>query len=187
MSDVGFFVLITGLALVSLLLTFVLFKFLDATAEGKGKLLGGTIRYGGSLAGFVLLFSVLFGAFHQLRKDPGITTPIVLDGEWKAELRTTSKGTLPGMVTIRQRRGDPLFFMGGEIGAAKPMTFDSIAGMIRDRDIYLIYENLSGERGIIRGKVTTDEPKKLSLVYTDLVGYDLNADPTGYLVLTKVK
>lgn len=183
MTDIGFFVLVTGLAMVSLLLTFVLFKFLDATAEGKGKLLGGTIRYGGSLAGFVLLFTILFGAFHEIRKDPGVTTPIMLGGEWKAELRTSTQKLIAGTVTIRQRRGDPVFFMGGEVG----VTFDSMVGMIRDRDVFLIYENLEGERGMIHGKVAADEPKTLSLVYTDLVGYDRNADPAGHIVLTKVK
>jgi hypothetical protein len=54
LNDVRFFVIVTGLALVTLVLTFVLFRFLQSQAEGQSKLLGGTIKYGGSLAGFVL-------------------------------------------------------------------------------------------------------------------------------------
>jgi hypothetical protein len=185
-SDTGFFIIVTGLALVSLGLTFVLFRFLKASAEGKGKLLGGTITYGGSLAGFVLLFSILFGAFYRLRSDPGVTTSIAVAGNWKATLQTSSGMKFNGTATIRQRRSDPIFAMSGEINGKKTVTFDSMVGMIRERDIYLIYENLEGERGIIRGKVTTDTPTTLRLVYTDLIGFDTNADPSGMLVLQKV-
>jgi hypothetical protein len=184
-NDVGVLAIVTGLALVSVLLTFVLFKFLDAHAEGKGKLLGGTIRYGGSLAGFVLLFSVLFGAFYQLRGDPGVTTPISLAGDWTVE-EQASKGTASrGTVTIRQRRHDPVVEMGGEITGQGATTFSTIYGVIHGRDVYFIYENLDGERGIIRGQVSSDTPTRLRLVYTDLVGYDRNNDPSGVLLLTK--
>ena len=115
MNDVGVLATVTGLALVSVVLTFVLFRFLDAQAEGKGKLLGGTIRYGGSLAGFVLLFSILFGAFYQLRGDPGVTTPISLAGDWNVEDQASKGTTARGTVTIRQRRNDPVVEMGGEL------------------------------------------------------------------------
>lgn len=185
MTDVGFFFVVTGLALLSLALTFVLFRFLKAQAKGKGKLLGGTITYGGSLAGFVLIFSLLFGAFYRLRSDPGVTTSISLAGDWKAELQTSTQHRIEGSVTIRQRRGDPVLDMSGEMNGPKPVTFDAMVGMIRGRDLYFIYENLEGERGIIRGKVTTDEPTTLRLVYTDLIGSDLNGDATGVLLLTR--
>ncbi|HET7436999.1 MAG TPA: hypothetical protein VFN10_19980 [Thermoanaerobaculia bacterium] len=187
MSDTRFFLVVTGLALISVGLTFILFRFLKSSAEGKGKLLGGTITYGGSLAGFVLIFTMLFGAFYRLRSDPGVTTPINIEGHWKVELQTSKGGTIDGTATIRQRHGDPIFSMSGEISGTKPITFDSMVGMIRERDIYLIYENLEGERGIIRGKVTADKPNTLRLVYTDLAGYDRNADPTGMLILERMK
>jgi hypothetical protein len=186
MSDTRFFIVVTGLALLSVALTFVLFRFLKATAEGKGKLLGGTITYGGSLAGFVLIFTMLFGAFYRLRSDPGVTTPIAIAGAWKLQLHTSHGLVFEGTATIRQRHGDPIFAMSGEVHEKKPVTFDSMVGMIRERDIYLIYENLDGERGMIRGKVTSDVPKTLHLVYTDLVGSDRNGDPTGTLVLQKI-
>ena len=108
LNDTRFFVIVTGLALVTLLLTFILFRFLQSQAEGQGKLLGGTIKYGGSLAGFVLIFSILFGAFYRLRVDPGVTTPISLAGQWSMELRTSKASIETGVVTIRQRRGDPV-------------------------------------------------------------------------------
>jgi len=184
-SDVRFVVIVTSLALVSLLLTFVLFKVLKAQAEGQGKLLGGTIKYGGSLAGFVLVFSLLFGAFYKLRGDPGVTTPISLSGNWAVQLQTSKHTTLSGMVTIRQRHGDPVLEMGGEITTGKPVTFSTIVGVIRERDIYSIYDNLEGERGILHGQVASDSPTSLRLIYTDLAGYDRNNDPSGVLLLTK--
>lgn len=185
MSDVRFFVIVTGLALVTLLLTFVLFRFLQAQAEGQGKILGGTIKYGGSLAGFVLIFSILFGAFYRLRADPGVTTPISLAGDWSIELRTSKGGVETGTVTIRQRRGDPVLRMDGEVTGLGATTFTTVVGVIRDRSVYFIYENLHGESGIIRGQVQSDAPTTLRFVYTDLVGYDRNGDPSGTLLLSK--
>lgn len=185
MNDTRFFVIVTGLALVTLLLTFILFRFLQSQAEGQGKLLGGTIKYGGSLAGFVLIFSILFGAFYRLRVDPGVTTPISLAGQWSMELRTSKASIETGVVTIRQRRGDPVLQMDGEVTGVKATTFTTVVGVIRDRSVYFIYENLHGESGIIRGHVPNDTPTTLTLIYTDLVGHDRNGDPSGMLMLTK--
>jgi len=187
LTDLGFFWIVTGLALVSLALTFVLFRFLKSRAVGKGKILGGTIRYGGALAGFVLIFGLLFGSFHKLRQDPGVTTPISLAGEWSIELHTSTNEVFKGKVTIRQRRNDPVLEMSGEVYGQDPVTFNSIVGVIRDRNIYLIYENFAGERGLIRGQATEDAPKTLRLAYNDLVGSDANHDPAGILVLTRAK
>ena len=185
MRDIRLLAIVTSLALVSAVLTFVLFRFLKARAQGKGKLLGGTIQYGGSLAGFVLIFAILFGAFYRLRADPGVTTPISLAGDWALEEQTSRQVTLKGTVTIRQRRGDPVLAMGGEIINVKPITFSTTVGVIHDRNVYFIYENMDGERGIIRGQVLSDSPKTLRLVYSDLVGYDRNDDPSGVLLLTR--
>lgn len=186
MNDVRVLSIVTGLALITLLLTFVLFKFLQSQAEGKGKLLGGTIQYGGSLAGFVLIFSILFAAFYRIRADPGVTTPISLAGEWDLqEQQISTKVTLKGTVTIRQRSGDPVLEMGGEETGGEAITFSTIVGVIRDRNVYFIYENMDGERGVIRGQITTDTPRTLRLVYTDLTGFDKDGVSAGVLLLTR--
>src|SRR3954462_14609405 len=65
------------------------------------------------------------------------------------------------------------------------MTFTTVVGVVRDRSVYFIYENLHGESGIIRGHIPNDTPKALTLVYTDLIGSDRNDDPTGTLMLTR--
>jgi hypothetical protein len=185
MSDLRFFVIVTGLALISLLLTYVLFRFLQAQAEGQGKLLGGTIKYGGSLAGFVLIFGVLFGAFYRLRADPGETTPVSIAGEWSMELQTSRGEVEKGRVTILQRAADPVLSMHGEIEGNGATTFSTVVGVIRDRNVYFIYDNLDGESGVIRGHVTEDKPSTLRFTYTDLIGYDRNNDPSGILLLRK--
>lgn len=186
MTDLGFFWIVTGLALVTLILTFVLFRFLNSHAEGKGKLLGGTIRYGGALAGFVMIFGLLFGAFHRLHGDPGVKTPVSLAGRWKIDLRTSTQAAVSGSAIIRQRRNDPVLEMSGELLGQTAVTFSSIVGVIRGRDIHLIYETLEGERGLIHGQIPDDDPKTLRLVYNDLVGFDKNTDPAGILVLTRI-
>jgi hypothetical protein len=187
-SDLGFFWIVTGLALVSLGLTFVLFRFLQSQAKGKGKLLGGTIQYGGALAGFVMIFGLMFGAFHRLRADPGVTTPVSLAGTWSLEMRTSAQAVVTGTVTIRQRRNDPVLEMSGDVtGPGGAGTFNTIVGVIRDRNIFLVYENLDGERGLIRGQATADAPKMLRLAYNDLAGYDKNHDPAGSIVLKRVQ
>lgn len=185
MNDIGVLSVVTGLALISVVLTFVLFKYLDSQAEGKGKLLGGTIRYGGSLAGFVLLFSLLFGAFYKLRGDRGVTTSISLAGKWTIEMQTSKHTSATGIATIHQRANDPIVEMGGEITGAASTTFTTIHGVIADKTVYFIYENADGERGIIRGQIIEKVPTHLRLVYTDLIGFDRNGDPSGVLLLTK--
>jgi hypothetical protein len=183
-TDIGFFWIVVGLALVSLGLTYVLFKFLESFATGKSKAIGGTIQYGGALAGFVLIFGILFGAFAKLRPT-GVTTPISLDGKWSLELHTSHDQRIPGTATIRQTKNDPVLEMSGEVFGPKPVTFGSMLGVIRNREVYLIYENLEGERGLLHGHVTEDNPKSLLLVYTDLIGHDKNDDPTGTLTLKR--
>ena len=184
MTDIGFFWIVVGLALVSLGLTYVLFKFLKSFATGKSKAVGGTIQYGGALAGFVLIFGILFGAFAKIR-PAGVTTPISLAGKWTLTLHTSHGDTIAGSATIRQTKNDPVLEMSGEVGGKQPVTFGSMLGVIRNREVYLIYENIDGERGLLRGHVTEDKPKSLLLVYTDLIGYDKNNDPTGTLTLTR--
>jgi hypothetical protein len=184
MSEFGFFGIVVGLALVSLGLTYVLFHFLKSFATGKSKTVGGTIQYGGALAGFVLIFGILFGAFAKLRPT-GVTTPISLDGKWSLELHNSHNQTIKGEARIRQTKNDPVLEMSGEVFGPKPVTFGSMLGVIRHREVYLIYENLEGERGLLRGHVTEDKPKSLLLVYTDLIGSDKNNDPTGTLRLTR--
>ena len=74
--------------------------------------------------------------------------------------------------------------MGSSLASKRPPSPPRL-GVIRDRSVYFIYENLDGESGIIRGLVPNDTPKALTLVYTDLIGHDRNDDPSGTLVLTR--
>jgi hypothetical protein len=112
-------------------------------------------------------------------------TPISLAGEWSLELRTSKATVEKGVITIRQRNGDPVLQMNGELTGATATTFTTKVAVIRDRTVYFIYENLQGESGIIRGLLPNDTPKTLTLIYTDLIAHDRNGDPSGTLVLTR--
>jgi hypothetical protein len=70
LNDVRFFVIVTGLALVILVLTFVLFRFFAIAGGGTGEAPRRNDQVRLSLAGFVFVFSLLFGAFSKLRADP---------------------------------------------------------------------------------------------------------------------
>lgn len=77
--------------------------------------------------------------------------------------------------------------MSGQVRVADhmPITFSSMVGVIRDRDVYFVYENLAGERGLVFGKVISDTPTEILFEYRDLYGFDKNGDPGGYLTLSR--
>ena len=187
MRDATFFLLTAGIGMVSLIPTFVLFRYLDAKAEGEGKYFGSTIKYGGSLAGFVVVFALLFGAFYKLRGERGVTTPISLDGQWTMTLRPSKQPRpVAGTVTIRQAGGDPYLNVVGEIESANGLeTFGSVIGVISGREVYFFYKTAGGEQGVVQGQVPDDQPKRLILSYRDLNGFDLNGDPAGMMYLQR--
>ena len=187
MRDAFFLLLTAGIGLVSLIPTFVLFRYLDAKAEGEGKYFGSTIKYGGSLAGFVVVFGVLFGAFYKLHAERGVTTPISLDGQWTMTMKTSTRRTFSGLVTIRQAEDDPYLDVAGEVDTidGPPQTFGSVIGVISGRKVYFFYENTRGDRGVVEGRILDDHPTRLILSYHDLVGFDRNGDAAGMMYLDR--
>lgn len=94
------FVGVFGIAVVSLIATFVLFRFLESHAEASGAVLHQQVRYGGALAGFVIVFGILFGSFWKLNNVSRLTTPIELDGTWKARVELSDGEVGTGTVEI---------------------------------------------------------------------------------------
>ena len=84
-----------------------------------------------------------------------------------------------GEVTRRQRNRDTALQLKRELTGEQPTTFSTKVGVISDRSVYFIYENLHGESGIIRGLVPNDTPKTWTPIYTDLIDHDRNDDPSG--------
>jgi hypothetical protein len=175
------------LAVVSLSVTFVLFRWLESRAQGTSEVMGTTIKYGGALAGFVLVFSLTSYVYSRLAAEDG-RTEIDLAGDYVVELYEHGGGRFDGTATIRQRPGTNRVDLAGEVVSTETppsVTFHTIEGVIRDRRIIWLYENDMREMGLALGTLPADRPDHFVLTYTDLMGSDLNHDPDGRLVFRR--
>ena len=183
------FVEVVILAVLSLVITFVLFRWLESHAEGQSELLGGTIKYGGAVAGFVLVFWLTSHAFErtQERED---STDIELAGEYRIELVRNDGQTRAGTATIRQRGKAARIDITGEVeNTHQPpsVSFHTVEGVLRGRRLIWLYENEDRELGLALGDIQSDRPARVVLSYSDVSGSDVNTDPRGRLVFTRVK
>ena len=135
----------------------------------------------------MVVFGVPFGAFYKLHAERGVTTPISLDGQWTMTMKTSTRRTFSGVVTIRQAGGDPYLDVAGEVDTVDgpPQTFGSVIGVISGRKVYFFYENTRGDRGVAEGLIPDDHPTHLILSYHDLIGYDINGDAGGMMYLQR--
>jgi hypothetical protein len=185
----GAFIEFLIVAVLSLAITFVLFRWLESRAEGESPLLGGTIKYGGALAGFVLVFW-LSSYLYRNMFFAGANTAISLGGEYDLLEINSSHQTSKGSATIRQDDGKTSFDITGEVeSAANPpsISFHTITGIMKERRLVWLYENEQGEMGIALGDVQSDHPDRISVTYGDVLGTDLNADVQGRLIFTRRK
>jgi hypothetical protein len=183
------FVEVVILAVVSLVITFVLFRWLESHAEGQSEILGGTIKYGGALAGFVLVFWLTSHAFErtQERED---STQIDLAGEYRIELVRKDGQTRKGTATIRQRGKAARVDITGDVeNTFRPpaVSFHTVEGVVRGRRLIWLYENEDRELGIALGDIQSDRPDRVVLSYSDLSNSDANSDPRGRLIFTRVE
>jgi hypothetical protein len=173
------------IALLSLGVTFVLFHYLQAYAEGQGQILGGTIKYGGSLAGFALI-SVLFTQVYDSvvktegSQKTGERTTINLAGHYKMHYEIHDR-VQEGEVHIVQESGSPNFLISGAVGKR---TFRGDCGYIGPRRrMYFLYENSSGEQGIAMGDILEDRSDSIMLSWYDAYTFDVDGDTTGNIML----
>lgn len=183
------FVEVVILAVLSLVITFVLFKWLESHAEGQSELMGGTIKYGGAVAGFVLVFWLTSHAFErtQERED---STDIELAGEYRIELVRSDGQSRQGTATIRQRGKAARVDITGDVeNTHQPpaVSFHTVEGMLRGRRLIWLYENEDRELGIALGDIQSDRPDRVVLSYSDLSNSDVNSDPRGRLIFTRVE
>ncbi|HEX2187703.1 MAG TPA: hypothetical protein VHG51_02335 [Longimicrobiaceae bacterium] len=176
-----------GLAVLSLAITFVLFRWLESRADAQHALLGGTIKYGGALAGFVLVFW-LSSRVYATSFSGGDRTEISLAGEYDLRQQKANGQERSGWATIRQRNGRPDFDISGEVESVSTppsVSFQTVVGVIKGRRLIWLYENARREMGFALGDVRSDHPDRIVLLYADVLGSDLNADVEGRLVLTR--
>ena len=185
----GAFLEFLVVAVLSLVITFVLFRWLESRAEAESPLLGGTIKYGGALAGFVLVFWLSSYLYRNMFVAEG-KTAISLDGEYDVAEIASNRQTSKGSATIRQDQGKPSFDITGEVESTQDppsISFHTITGIMKERRLVWLYENEHGEMGIALGDVQSNRPDRIILTYGDVPGTDLNEDVQGRLVFTRRK
>jgi len=183
------FVEVVILAVVSLLVTFVVFRWLESHAEGQSELMGGTIKYGGALAGFVLVFWLTSHAYERTRQQED-GTEIRLAGEYRIELLQSDGQKWMGTATIRQRGKDPRFDITGEVEnprSPQSVSFHTVEGVLHGRRLIWLYENEEREIGLALGDIQSDRPARIVLSYSDVSDTDSNSDPHGRLIFTRVE
>lgn len=184
----------TGIiALLSLAITFVLFKKMESTASGEGSIFANhRVRYGGAIAGFLIVYVFLFYGYNSLKPPPifELSTNHYLNGVWKIDAHPTSDVHTIGKGTIQQDKNNSIFKVRGEfdnLEEGKPkIIFNSIIGQIDGDDFYLIYETSQNERGVCTGKLDTNDPNKFYMDYYDLIGFDKQDNPTGRFYWTRI-
>lgn len=181
----GGFLELLIIAVLSLMITFVLFRWLESRAEAESPLLGGTIKYGGALGGFVLIFWLL-SYFHANAGRE--RTDISLAGEYDIQQIRSDGQTRKGSATIRQKDGSPEIDISGEVESKRnppAVSFHTVLGVLKGRRLVWLYENDRREMGIGLGDIRS--PDRILLTYGDVLGSDLNADIQGRLIFTKRK
>jgi hypothetical protein len=177
------------LAVVSLMVTFVLFKWLESHAEGQSEIMGGTIKYGGALAGFVLVFWLTSHAYERAKAQED-STEIDLAGEYRIEELASDGKKSAGTATIRQRgKGTRIDITGDIESAERPpsISFHTVEGVLHGRRLIWLYENEDREIGIALVDIQSDRPARLVLTYSDISASDINDDPRGRLIFTRVE
>lgn len=177
---------VVAIGILSLGITFVLFKWLKSYAEGQGEHLGGTIKYGGALAGFVVVTSVLLFVYRMVDSR---ATDVNIDDAWSMDVVHENGSHVFGKARIRQKPGARDFSMSGELTITKPpgyLSFSSKAGAISGQDLIFVYLNSEGEEGLARGTLLTDAPASFSVNYFDSVDADKNDVPRGLIIFTRL-
>jgi hypothetical protein len=105
------------MAIISTSITYIMFKKLSSFTEGQGKLMGHTIKYGGAIGGFVLIFGLLNYSFTTIKSSiEDDDTTVEINGDWFIKLTPYDSATnYYGRVHISQQIGGDYFELRGEI------------------------------------------------------------------------
>lgn len=177
---------ILTLAVISLIITFVLFETLQSYAQGSTPVVGGSIAYGGALAGYVIVFTILFSAYFKISETE--STDINIGGKWFLLMTKSDGSKRSGRANIEQsRRSVRIEVIGEVVSETSPpsTTFSSLVGVVRKRRIVFIYENSRREMGIVFGDIVDSQPEEFTTFYYDVLSTDTNNDPKGRLKFSR--
>jgi hypothetical protein len=189
------FVYLIIIAIVSLVFTYVLFEKLKSYAEAKNhKILGSaSFTYGGALAGFIIIFSVLIAGLASISKyiTPDEYVEVNLAGEWYMEMRLGNGEIRYGKCNVIQGSGNKYISMVGEVRSVTSppsISFNTEEGIIIEdaNEVIFIYLNDQKETGMAVGTYEQAiEPQRFSVRYFDIRITDENMDVTGKIRFSK--
>jgi len=173
-----------GIAVISLVATFILFRYLSSHSTGSGKFMGFTISYGGSLGGFIAIFYLLHTAYSSAVVQNG-NSKFDLTGEWEFKLETSDGVIHHGKSTIKQKPGSIYFDIGGLVEDTK-VDFSAYVGVVAHRKAIFVYENSQQEMGIALTNLYEESPKTLVWTFTDMKDKDNDLTPHGVIEFNRI-
>lgn len=177
------------ISIVSLAITFVLFNKLDSYATGKTKILGGSIKYGGALGGFILIFYVIFYSYSTVIVSDEKTN-IDINGKWEIQLVTMKGEERSGRATIYQKKRSVRLQVAGDVESTTTppsVSFSSLVAVLKGRRLVFLYENSRREMGIALGDIQSNKPKVFTIYYYDVLSSDTNNDPEGRIIFSRIE
>lgn len=103
---------------------------------------------------------------------------IEIAGDWDVIGHHDGKDMPMGSVTIVMEKCSPYFRISGKVFQSMDTTvevdFSSKIAGINNGEIYFVYENFAGERGVCRGVVADNVEKEFTVHCIDLIGLDKN-------------
>lgn len=185
MNPIELIVVVVVLALVALLLTFVLFRYLDSFAQGQSEVMGATIKYGGALGGFVLILSLLsvmvikFSEIETLMRSEDEHSSYSVNGVWQLQ-----EGSLrDGCMKIEQHSNSRLINVVAilEDDANLTTTMVSLIGEVVGNRIYFVFQSSTDEVGLAIADLIAHSPKQLTLNLEDLAMHERDGIKKGKL------
>lgn len=168
------------ICLVALTITVVLFKHLDSSAEGEGTALNGKVKYGGALAGFVVVSGVLSSIYVLTKPEDleisrvGIleVTEIDIAGRWEMRHRFVDLETEEledsgrwEEVCIHQKRGVPSFTVEGyilsQLGGDQDISFRSSQASIEGQKLEFTLLTNTGESAKAQAYIASNDPRQM--------------------------
>lgn len=187
-DDIILVVTVVIISLISTGITYLLFKKLSSFADGQGKFWGNNVKYGGAVAGFVIVFSLLNYSLSSVRESfVPVETTVNIDGHWYLKLTTSNTDLLRyGQANVIQKKGKSSFQISGEIRSTvnpPSLTFFSHSATIEDQNkkVLFLYEISLKEHGMAIGNTVVDEPENFFIHYYDVNEYDHKLNLEGRL------
>src|SRR5436190_20991812 len=96
-------------AIISLICTYGLFRLMKSNATGESSWFGSKFKYGGALAGFVIIYILLMYVYFRVETIRRPDTPVNINGRWQITSKLPSNEVRTGRAIVRQQSNDVEF------------------------------------------------------------------------------